>query len=117
MLRFCCIPVALHTALLKCNVNLGSQSEIMCLGIPNNGNRYLKYCAAMPSPSMVLLIGMNFAALEHPWSTMVRIASYFPDFGRSVIRSIETYWKGPSDTGVSKGCNGARFMFVLGFAS
>ena len=33
---------------------------------------------------------------------MVRMASYLPDFGRLVIRSIETYWKGPCDTGYQR---------------
>ena len=66
VLRFCCMPVALHTALAKCEVNRGSQSEIIRFGIPNQGNKCLKYRMAVPSPSMDLLQGMNFAALEHP---------------------------------------------------
>ena len=57
------MPVALHTALVKCAVNLGSRSDMMCFGIPNKGNRCLKYRIAVPLPSMVLLHGMNFAAL------------------------------------------------------
>ena len=33
---------------------------------------------------------------------MVRMVSYPLDFGRSVMKSMETYWKGPSSAGVSK---------------
>ena len=50
---------------------------------------------------------MNLVALEHPWSTMVRIVLYPLDLGRSVMKSIKTYWKGPSSVGVSKWCKGA----------
>src|ERR1700730_9743588 len=107
VLRFCLMPVALHTALVKCPVNLGSLSEMMRLGVPNRGRRWRRYRVAMPSPSMVLLQGRNLAALEHPWSTMVRMASYLPDLGRSVMRSIEIYWNGPFSAWVSKGCRGA----------
>jgi len=39
---------------------------MILLGIPNQGNRCCKYKLATPCPSMVLLQGMNFAALEQP---------------------------------------------------
>ena len=58
---------------------------------------------------MVLLQGRNFAAFEHPWSTMVSIASYLFDGGKSVMRSMEMYWNGPCSTWVSKWYSGARF--------
>src|ERR1700754_105569 len=54
VLIFCCTPVALHTAFAKLLVNLGSLSDIMRLGIPNHGNKCLKYSRATPAPSIVL---------------------------------------------------------------
>ena len=46
---------------------------------------------------------------------IVRMESKPCDLGRSVIRFINTYWKGPSSTGVSKHCRGAfdRCTLVL----
>jgi hypothetical protein len=38
---------------------------------------------------------MNFAAFEHPWLTIVRMESNPSDLGKSVMRSIDTSWKGP----------------------
>jgi hypothetical protein len=40
VLRFCWMSVALHTALEKCDVNRGSQSEMILFGIPNHGTRF-----------------------------------------------------------------------------
>ena len=117
MLRFCLMPVALHTAFAKCPVNLGSLSDMMHFGMSKRGNKCLMYKVATPSPSMVLLHGMNLADLEHPWLTMVRMVLYFPDFGRLVIRSMEMYWKGPSSACVSKGCKGALWKLFLVLAS
>ena len=91
VLIFCCMPVALYTTLLKWLANLGSQSNIICLGIPNQGNKCWKYLIAIPWPSMVLLQEINFAAFKHPWSTIVSIVSYLFKGGRSVIRSMDTY--------------------------
>ena len=97
------------------NVKRWSLSEIMHFGIPNHGTRCFRYSLATPSPSMVLLQGRNLATLEQPWSTIVRMESYPPDGGRSVIRSIDTYWKGPCSTCMSKGMREAhsRGRFVL----
>jgi hypothetical protein len=117
MLRFYLMPVALHTAFAKCPVNLGSLFDMMHFGMPKRGSKCLMYKVATPSPSMVLLHRMNLADLEHPWLTMVRMVSYFPDFGRLVIRSIETYWKGLSSACVSKGCKGALQKLFLVLAS
>ena len=63
---FWLILVALQIARAKWLVNLGSRSDMICLGILNQGNRCNRYNAATPCPSMVLLQGINFAALEHP---------------------------------------------------
>ena len=105
--RFCWIPRALHISFAKAEVKHGSLSEMIRLGSPNQGTKCCRYSLAMPGPSIVLLQGMNFAALEHPWSTIVSTESNPCDLGRSVMRSIETYWKGPSVTAVSKCCSGA----------
>ena len=59
------MPVALHTAFAKCPVNLGSLSDMMRFGMPKRGSKCLMYKVATPSPSMVLLHGMNLADLEH----------------------------------------------------
>jgi len=113
--RFCWIPSALHISFTNAEVNQGSQSEMILLGSPNQGTRCFRYSSATPVPSIIFVQGMNLAALEQPWSTIVRMESKPCDFGRSVIRSIDTYWKGPSSTGVSKCCRGAfdRCMLVL----
>jgi hypothetical protein len=113
--RFCWIPVSLQIAREKLDAKRGSLSEMIRLGRPNQGTRCRRYSLATPGPSISLVHGMNFAALEHPWSTMVRILSYPSDLGRSVMRSIDTYWKGPASTFTSKRCRGAfdRGRFVL----
>ena len=56
---------------------------------------------------MSFLHGINFAALEHPWLTMVRILSNPCEGGRSVMRSMEMYWNGPWSTAVSNHWGGA----------
>ena len=49
---------------------------------------FLRYRAAIPGPVIVVEHGRNRAALEHPWSMIVRIASFPLMFGRPVIKSI-----------------------------
>ncbi len=56
---------ALQMALEKFDANRGSQSDMMHLGTLNHGTRCLRYSRATPGPSIVLLQGMNLAALEH----------------------------------------------------
>ena len=104
---FCCIPRPLQIALEKWEVKRGSLSNMMHLGSPNQGTRCRRYSRATPVLSMSFLHGINFAALEHPWSMMVRILSNPCDGGRSVMRSIETYWNGPWSTAVSNRWRGA----------
>src|SRR6267154_1529149 len=48
VLMFCCMPVALQTALAKWLVNRGSRSEMMRFGIPNQGKRCWKWSCATP---------------------------------------------------------------------
>ncbi len=113
--RFCWTPSALQMALEKFDVNRGSQSDMICLGTLNHGTRCLRYSWATPGPSIILLQGMNLAALEHPWSTIVSMLSKPSDLGRSVMRSMDMYWNGPSPAGTSKRCSGTflRGRFVL----
>ncbi len=115
--RFCWTPNALQTALEKFNAKCGSQSDMMRLGTPNHGTRCLRYSWAMPGPSIILLQGMNLAAFEHPWSTIVSMLSKPSDLGRSVMRSMNTYWNGPSPAGTLKRYRGAFLhgRFVLDF--
>jgi hypothetical protein len=58
-------------------------------------------------PSIILRQGINRVAFEHPWSTIEKIESKPSDRGRSVIRSMDTYWNGPCSTCVSNLCRGA----------
>ena len=102
VLKFCLIPMALHSVLTKFPMNLGSMLDIMCLGMPYQGKRCWRYSSATP-PVISLLHGMNLVALKHPWSTMVRMVSYPLDSGRS----MDTYWKGPSSVRVLKWYKGA----------
>jgi len=111
--RFCWIPSALHISFANAEVNWGSRSEIILLESPNQDTRCFRYLSATPVPSIVFVHGMNLAALEQPWLTIVRMESKPCDLGRSVIRSIDTYWKGPSSTGVSKHCNSAFDQCIL----
>ena len=117
MERFCWTSRFLQRVFAKLNVNLESQSEITHLVVPNHGIRCFRYLLATPGPSIILWQGMNFATLEHPWSMMMRILLYPSDFGRSVIRSIDTYWKGPSDAGTSNLWSGTfhHGRFILDF--
>ena len=64
---------------------------MILFGRLNHGTRCFKYLLATPVPLIVLLHGMNLAALEHPWSTMVRMLSKPCNVGRSVMRSMDTY--------------------------
>src|ERR1700720_1389465 len=48
--KFWLIPVALAIALEKCDVNRGSLSEIILLGMPNQGRRCRVYSWATPAP-------------------------------------------------------------------
>jgi len=113
--RFCWIPSALHISFTNAEVNRGSQSKMILLGSPNQGIRCFRYSSAMPVLSIVFVHGMNLAALEQPWLMIVRMELKPCDLGRSVIRSIDMYWNGPSSTGVSKRCRGAfdRCTLVL----
>src|SRR5260370_10571409 len=70
------------------------------LGRPNQGWMFLRYRAAIPGPVIIVEHGRNKAALEHPWSTMVRMASLPLMFGRPVIRSMAICWNGRESSGV-----------------
>src|SRR6266576_4598503 len=72
--RVCSLSVS---ALLKWDVNLGSLSLMIFVGSPNHRYTLSRYSWAMPGPVIVVSQGRNIAALEHPWSMMVRMA-FFP---------------------------------------
>jgi hypothetical protein len=82
------------SALAKCNVKRGSQSDIILVGRLNHWYTCLKYNSAIPVAPIVVMQGRKSAAQEQPWSAMVRIASYPLLLGSCVIRSIATCWKG-----------------------
>ena len=50
-------------------------------------------------PVMVVLQGRKMATLEHPWLTMVKMASYSLLFGSPVMRSKAICLKGAGDVG------------------
>ena len=70
------IPSLVVRAFPKWDINLGSLSLIIREGSPNHRYTWSRYSCAIPGPVIVSLHGKNIAALEHPWSTMVRIALY-----------------------------------------
>ena len=78
----------------KCDVNLGSRSLITFMGRPYHLYTWSMYSCAIPSSVMFVVQGRNTAALEQPWSMMVRIASFPLCVGRPVIKSIATHWNG-----------------------
>src|SRR5579863_3781786 len=80
---------------------------ILC-GSPYQQYTCRKYRDAIWGPVMVVLHGRNMAALEHPWSTIVRIASKSLLFGSPVMRSRATCLNGAGDFGT-----GMRYMGVL----
>ena len=84
-------------ACAKWEVNHGSQSDITFEGTLNHGNRCLRYRRATPSPVMFVWQGRKMAALEHPWSTMVRIGSCLLACGNWVMRSRVTMLNGCID--------------------
>ena len=71
----------------------------------------------MPSPVIVVMQGINFAAFEQPWSMIVRMALKPFDSGKLVIRSMATTWKGPwwGSTGIV--CNSVCWCVVWGLFS
>jgi hypothetical protein len=72
---FCLTRSFSHNAFAKCDVNRGSLSEITLVGNPNHRYTCSMYNWATSSPVMLVRQGMKTAALVHPWSTMVRMAS------------------------------------------
>jgi len=43
---------------------------------------------------------MKMAALLQLWSVIIKIVSYFPDFGNFMIKSIDTVWNSSVCSGV-----------------
>src|SRR6266404_7877695 len=103
-----------HSPLANFEVNWVSRSEIIFFGTPNLGYMYQRYSPATPSVVIVSWQGMKMAALLQSSSVIVRIMSYFLDFGSFMIKSMDTIWKGSVCLGVMgiiagfKGC-----VFVL----
>src|SRR5258707_3749678 len=79
------------------------------LGRPNQGYMFLRYRAAIPGPVIVVEHGRNRAAREHPWSTMVRMASFPLILGKPVIRSMAICWNGRESSGAV-----IRYRGILG---
>jgi hypothetical protein len=92
--KFCWIPNFWLRALPKWDVKRGSLSLITLLGSPNHRYTWSMYNCAISGPVIVVEQGRNIVALEHPWSTIVRIASFPLCFGSPVIRSMAILWKG-----------------------
>ncbi len=92
--RFCLTSSFCVIALPKCNVKQGSQSNITFCGSPNYLYTWSMYSWAIPGSIIVVAHGRKTAALEHSWFTIVRIMSFPLCFGRPVMRSIATCWKG-----------------------
>ena len=64
--RFCWMPRLLQSVVENRDANLGSLSDMILFGTPNQGTRCFRYLSATPGPSIVLVQGMNLAALVHP---------------------------------------------------
>jgi hypothetical protein len=78
VLRFCLICNFSAIDLLKCDVNHGLQSLMIFWGNLNHWKTCSKYSCAISGLVIVVLQGKKIAVHEHPWSTMVRIASFPP---------------------------------------
>jgi hypothetical protein len=92
--RFCWMSSLVASAHLKCDVNQGSWSLIIFLGIPNYCTMWSKYSWAIPGPVIIVVQERKRVARKHPWSTIVRIVSCPRRSGRPVIKSIDTLWNG-----------------------
>jgi hypothetical protein len=66
----------------------GSLLLMIFWGSLNHQNRCSIYNWAMPVPMMVVEQGRKIAACEHPWSTMVSMASCPLLSGNLVMRSM-----------------------------
>src|SRR5712671_168979 len=53
-----------------------------------------KYSWAILGPEISLVHGRKTVAREQPWSTMVRMESWWLDSGRPMIRSMAICWNG-----------------------
>ena len=60
--RFWSMPNLVASALPKCEVNYGSLSLMIFLGMPNHCTMLSKYNWAMPAPVIFVLQGRNTAA-------------------------------------------------------
>src|SRR6266436_10034642 len=92
--RFCSIVSFWANAFPKWEVKRGSLSLITLVGSPNHRYTLSRYNWAIPGPVIVVLQGRKIAPREHPWSTIVRMASFPWHIGNPVIRSIAILWKG-----------------------
>ena len=88
-------------------MNRGSLSDMTFFGMPNQGIMWRKYRAATCALVILVVHFKNLAALEQPWSTIVRMALVPSNGGRSVIRSMAIVWKGPFIGSTGMGCSGA----------
>ena len=70
------------------------------------------YSCAIPSPVMFVMHRRNTVAREHPWSTIVRIASFPLCIGRPVIKFIAIYWNGRASFIVSIWNGGVFALWV-----
>src|SRR5579863_6819896 len=93
------MPNSFANALPKWDVNWGSRSLITLCGSPYQQYTCQRYSAAICGPMIVVLQGRKMAALEHPWSTIVRMASYLLLLGSLVIRSRVICLKGAGEVG------------------
>jgi hypothetical protein len=60
---------------------------MILVGSPYLGNTYRKYSSATPLALIVSLQGIKMAALEQPWSVIVRIESYPFEMGSLTMKS------------------------------
>src|SRR3984893_12768548 len=110
VLRFLCAWIALTNSVANDDVKRGSLSEMIRLGNPNHRYTLSKYNWAISAPVIVVLHGRKSAALVHPWSTIVRIASYPLLGGSCVIRSMATTSNGTAVIGTGIRYSGVAFF-------
>src|SRR6266850_3513047 len=110
------MPSSLVSTRLKWDVKQGSLSLMTHLGNPNHRYKWSRYSLAIWGPVIVVVQGRNIAPREHPWSTMVRMASYPLLLGSPVMRSMATCENGLASVsdgirnkGVFNRC--VRFLF------
>ena len=95
----------------------GSWLLMILQGMLNHGTKCCRYRAATPSLVILVVQGINFAAFEQLWSTIVSPVLKPFELGRFMIMSIATIWKGPKWGSITICLFSCQFTFSFALVS